>query len=65
MNCQARGSSGEHSKVVDRIDISNWRRLGFMEYSLVEDMIKCANLLTEMENNPDGHPQLQTIQPSC
>lgn len=29
MNCQARGSSGEHSKVVDRIDISNWRRLGF------------------------------------
>jgi len=29
MNCQARGSSGEHSKVIDRIDISNWRRLGF------------------------------------
>mmetsp|Transcript_6362 Transcript_6362/g.880 ORF Transcript_6362/g.880 Transcript_6362/m.880 type:complete len:82 (+) Transcript_6362:162-407(+) len=34
-NCQARGSSGEHSKVVDRIDISNWRRLGFKEYDLV------------------------------
>ena len=27
-NCQARGSSGEHSEVVDRIDVSNWRRLG-------------------------------------
>jgi creatine kinase len=35
MNCQARGSSGEHSEVVDRIDISNWRRLGFTEHSLV------------------------------
>ena len=34
MNCQARGSSGEHSKVIDRIDISNWRRLGFPEYQL-------------------------------
>mgnify|MGYP000579567186 CR=1 FL=1 len=34
MNCQARGSSGEHSKVIDRIDISNWRRLGFAEYQL-------------------------------
>jgi creatine kinase len=59
MNCQARGSSGEHSKVVDRIDISNWRRLGFTEFSLVEDMIKCANLLSEMENNPDEHPKLK------
>jgi protein-arginine kinase len=29
MGCQARGSSGEHSEVIDRIDISNWRRLGF------------------------------------
>jgi protein-arginine kinase len=24
MNCQARGSTGEHSEVIDRIDISNW-----------------------------------------
>ena len=31
LNCQARGSSGEHSEVIDRIDISNWRRLGFSE----------------------------------
>ena len=30
-HCQARGSSGEHSEVVDRVDISNWRRLGFTE----------------------------------
>ena len=49
MNCQARGSSGEHSEVIDRIDISNWRRLGFSEYTLVEDMIKCANTLSQME----------------
>mmetsp|Transcript_9556 Transcript_9556/g.1514 ORF Transcript_9556/g.1514 Transcript_9556/m.1514 type:complete len:82 (+) Transcript_9556:930-1175(+) len=34
-NCQARGSSGEHSEVIDRIDISNWRRLGFKECDLV------------------------------
>jgi len=50
MNCQARGSSGEHSEVIDRIDISNWRRLGFTEYSLVQDMIKCANALAQMED---------------
>lgn len=43
LNCQARGSSGEHSKVIDRIDISNWRRLGLPEYKLIEDMIACAN----------------------
>ncbi len=35
LNCQARGSSGEHSEVVDRIDVSNWRRLGFAECNLV------------------------------
>ena len=50
MNCQARGSSGEHSEVIDRIDISNWRRLGFTEHSLVHDMIKCANILAKMED---------------
>ena len=50
MSCQARGSSGEHSEVVDRIDVSNWRRLGFPEYELVQDMIKCANRLAEMED---------------
>ena len=49
-NCQARGSSGEHSAVVDRIDISNWRRIGYPEYELVEDMIKCANFLAEQED---------------
>lgn len=50
MGCQARGSTGEHSKVIDRIDISNWRRLGFTEYRLVEDMMKCANELAKMED---------------
>jgi protein-arginine kinase len=49
-NCQARGSSGEHSAVVDRIDVSNWRRIGFPEYSLVDDMIQCANFLAEEED---------------
>jgi protein-arginine kinase len=49
-NCQARGSSGEHSEVVDRIDISNWRRIGLPEYELVEDMINCANFLAAEED---------------
>ena len=49
-NCQARGSSGEHSKVVDRVDISNWRRIGMPEYELVEDMIKCVNWVVEQED---------------
>lgn len=49
-NCQARGSSGEHSEVVDRIDISNWRRIGFPEYELVQDMINCANFLSDEED---------------
>ena len=48
-NCQARGSTGEHSAVIDRIDISNWRRLGFKECDLVQDMIKTANYLAELE----------------
>ena len=49
-NCQARGSSGEHSEVVDRIDVSNWRRIGYPEYELVNDMIMCANFLAEEED---------------
>ncbi|MEM1374681.1 MAG: phosphagen kinase [Pseudomonadota bacterium] len=49
-NGQARGSSGEHSAVVDRIDVSNWRRIGLPEYELVEDMINCANYLAERED---------------
>nr|CAG30842.1 arginine kinase [Suberites domuncula] len=49
-NCQARGSSGEHSEVKDRIDVSNWRRLGFSESSLVQDMIRFANSISEEED---------------
>ena len=49
--CQARGSGGEHSEVIDRVDISNWRRLGFKEYELIEDMINCVNVLALMEND--------------
>eukprot|EP01051_Picozoa_sp_SAG22_P013472 SAG22_NODE_1512_length_4256_cov_2.793120_3_plen_417_part_00 len=53
-NCQARGSSGEHSAVVDRIDISNWRRIGYPEYELIQDMITCANFLAVEEDKvPD------------
>ena len=48
--CQARGSSGEHSAVVDRVDISNYRRLGLPEYRLVEDMIACVNFLSDEED---------------
>ena len=50
MNCQVRGSTGEHSEVIDRVDISNWRRLGFKECDLIQDMIKCANKFSEMED---------------
>jgi protein-arginine kinase len=49
-NCQARGSTGEHSAVIDRIDISNWRRLGFRECDLVQDMIRTANYLADLED---------------
>jgi len=49
--CQVRGSSGEHSKVVDRVDISNWRRIGIPEYELVEDMINCVNWVVEQEDS--------------
>ena len=48
--CQARGSSGEHSEVIDRVGISNWRRIGIPEYSLIEDMIKCVNDLVQLED---------------
>ena len=48
--CQARGSSGEHSEIIDRVDIGNWRRLGFTEYSLVDDLIKGANLMSALED---------------
>ena len=51
--CQARGSTGERSEVIDRVDISNWRRIGLPEYELVEDMINCVNWLVEQE---DGLP---------
>ena len=49
-HCQARGSSGEHSEVVDRVDISNWRRLGFPEWQLVGDMVKAVNVVAAMED---------------
>jgi protein-arginine kinase len=55
-NCQARGSSGEHSAVVDRIDISNWWRIGFPEYELVNDMIMCANFLAGEEDKIPDKP---------
>lgn len=51
MNCQARGTMGEHSEVTDTVDLSNWRRLGFPEYELVQDMIKCINKFADMESD--------------
>lgn len=48
--CQARGSSGERSAVADRLDVSNWRRIGRPEYELVTDMIQCVNFLAEQED---------------
>lgn len=50
MNCQVRGSSGKHSEVMDRVDISNLRRLCLKEYDLIQDVIKCANKFAEMED---------------
>jgi UMP-CMP kinase family protein len=43
---------------VDRIDISNWRRIGFPEYELVNDMIACANFMAEEEDKiPDDEEE--------
>ncbi|ESO82080.1 hypothetical protein LOTGIDRAFT_179932 [Lottia gigantea] len=47
-SCQVRGSFGEHSKLIDRLDISNWIRLGRSEIELVQDMILCVNNLIEL-----------------
>ena len=53
--CQARGSSGEHSAVVDRVGISNWRRIGIPEYMLLQDMINCVNwIVTEEDKLGEG-----------
>lgn len=60
-NCQARGSTGEHSEVVDRIDVSNWRRIGLPEYTLVEDMISCANFLANEEDKILVQSNLEAI----
>lgn len=49
-NCQARGSSGEHSKILDKVDISNSRRLGPTEADLVDDMINCVNDIAMRED---------------
>lgn len=51
INCEARGSFGEHSAVVgNRIDISNYRRLGVTEIELLHDVIRCANKLASLED---------------
>ena len=49
-NCQARGSNGEHSEIMDYIDISNWRRIGCTEAELISDMIKFVNYLSDEED---------------
>ena len=60
--CQARGSTGEHTAVVDRIDVSNWRRIGVPEWQLVEDMIGCVNYLAQLE---DSHGECKSANASA
>ena len=49
-NCQARGAAGEFTAATDKVDLSNWRRVGVPEYELVQDMIECANFFAEEED---------------
>ena len=49
MGCQVRGTHGEHTKIVDTCDVSNFHRIGRPEYELVQNMIDCVNKLVEME----------------
>ena len=64
-NCQVRGSSGEHSEVVDRIGISNWRRIGLPEYQLVQDMIEAADWLAEEEDKIAAEQQVSKYMTHC
>lgn len=49
-NVQIRGAHGEHTETNDGVfDISNKRRLGFSEKSLVQDMINGVKALMEKE----------------
>jgi len=50
-NVQIRGIHGEHTETDDGVfDISNKRRLGFSEASLVQDMINGVRALIDAEN---------------
>ena len=49
MGCQVRGTHGEHTKIVDTCDVSNFHRIGRAEYELVQNMIDCVNKLVQME----------------
>ena len=49
-DCQARGAAGEFTEATDKVDLSNWRRVGVPEYELVQDMIECANFLAAEED---------------
>ena len=49
-NVQIRGIHGEHSETVDSVyDISNKRRLGLSEVSLVQDMYNGVKAMIERE----------------
>ena len=49
-NVQIRGAHGEHTETNDHIyDISNKRRLGFSEASLVQDMYNGVNAMIQVE----------------
>ena len=57
-NVQIRGIHGEHTETNDGVfDISNKRRLGFSEASLVQDMINGVRALIDAEKALGGGPK--------
>ena len=49
LGCQIRGTHGEHTEIVDTCDISNFHRLGYPEYALVQNMINTVNYMNNLE----------------
>ena len=49
LGCQIRGTHGEHTEIVDTCDISNFHRLGYPEYKLVQNMINTVNHMNKLE----------------
>ena len=61
-NVQIRGIHGEHTETNDGVfDISNKRRLGFSEASLVQDMINGVRALIDAEKALGGGPKMSKL----